>query len=74
MELPEPSDADAGQVFSAAFFASLWDFCELSQHLADMRAGLSTRQNSCECSVSMGAGLPTPRGSWFLRLWLDFAT
>jgi len=72
MELSEPFDAYAGRVFSTAFFALFWGPCELSQHLADVRAGLSPRQYSCKRLVSMGAGLPTQQTSWYLCLWLVF--
>src|SRR5712675_552616 len=63
VELSEPFDAYAGQMFFVAFFASFWGLCKSSQHLADVRAGLSTWQYSCKCLVSMGAGLPTQRTS-----------
>ena len=71
-ELPESLDAYAGRVFSAAFFASFWDLCESSQHLADVRASLSTWQSSCKYLVSTGAGLPTQWDSCCLCLWLVF--
>src|SRR5712671_1097830 len=46
-----------GGVCSVTSFALLRCLCELFQHLAEVRAGLSTRRSFCKCSVSAGVGL-----------------
>src|SRR5712672_3365900 len=59
-------------MFSTTFFTSFRNFCKSSQYLANMRAGLSTRQYSCERSVSMRAGLSTQWVRWLPHPWLFF--
>ena len=65
-------DAYAGRMSSTAFFALFRDLCQSSQHLADVRASLSTRRYSWEWLVSTGAGLPTQRSRQFSYLWFLF--
>jgi len=65
-------NAGTSWVFTIALFAPLQDFNESSQRLTGVRAGLSTRQNSCRGLVSMGAGLPTQWDGRSSHLWLFF--
>ena len=70
----ESFDVHVSWVFPIAFFALLQDSDKSFQHLTDVRASLSTWRNSCKCSVSMGAGLPTQWDGCCLRSQLIFVT